>query len=640
MTSRYEYSYLETGYIRLLHILSVTPQVRVQVEVAHLDADPASHDAPVYAALSYLWGDDRPFGRVIIEPSGCYVDITRNLAICFAHLDAFVGTKIWIDALCINQHSDEEKSRQVARMASVYERAAKVLLWLGPSADGSDAAMEGIARYGGAALRAGLLSLEKEALMGWPDVGDDPACVCTRDAVLALMVTASEVEGDDKRAVERFPRLAFAALTHREYFNRVWVKQEITLARKAVALCGHSQVDAESFHAATLFYGMLNVWETSEWRAGRQVRLPGPFSMEEVMAAPGGPWSLMKKLADHPAVGAFFAARRKFQRTGGRLPLYELLHTSYVRSGGTGLRCGNPRDKIYGLLGMANDVEVLGICIDYSKTPDEAYEQVARALISKGHVDIFKWCRSRHVQPPTWVPNFREEITYTWSEDMGVPLFKATGSRTQPTLGETGDDNRNPSTHISSIRLRGIRLDSITAIGTIFMHNDQTRYDQMAARKMFHELKAFLERPSIYPETNWVDAAWRIPICDKEYHPTSMTFRRATAELSGRQFVLLLTQDLEDEKVMAETMSYQGTMRYKDGARPICSEKGYVGLGPAETALGDVIVLLFGATTPLVFRPVDSDMGVYHLVGETYVYGVMDGEMMGKGIDEDVFELW
>ena len=123
-------------------------------------------------------------------------------------------------------------------MAAVYERAAKVLLWLGPSADDSDAAMEGIARYGKAAVDAGLLGLDKEIIAAWPDVGDDLAHVRTRDAVLALMTKACEADGDDDRAAERFPRVAFATLTQREYFNRVWVKQEITLARNAVIVCG------------------------------------------------------------------------------------------------------------------------------------------------------------------------------------------------------------------------------------------------------------------------------------------------------------------------------------------------------------------------------------------------------------------
>jgi hypothetical protein len=206
--------------------------------------------------------------------------------------------------------------------------------------------MGGIARYGKALVEAGLLGLKKEVIGAWPDVGDDPARVLTRDAVQALMVTAREAEGDDGRAAERFPRVGFAALTQRGYFNRVWVKQEVTLARDAVVVCGSSEADAEAFHAAALFYGLLIMWETIEWRAGRHTRIPGPFSEARLMAEPGGPFKLIQKTIANDAVGAFFTGRRMYQRGDDRLSLHELLYTSYVTGGGLGLQCKDPRDKV------------------------------------------------------------------------------------------------------------------------------------------------------------------------------------------------------------------------------------------------------------------------------------------------------
>ncbi|VBB80981.1 Putative HET domain-containing protein [Podospora comata] len=630
MSTRYEYSYLETGHIRLLHILAVSPEIRVRIDVVPLDTDPA----PIYAALSYLWGKDTPFSRVIVEPHGRYVDIARNLTVCFQHLDAFIGTNIWIDAVCINQEDDEEKSRQVSRMGSIYERATKVLSWLGPSADNSDAAIDGISNYGKAAVDAGLLDIKKELFETWPDVGDDPANMRARDAVVELMVKANAAEGDADRAAERFPRLAFAAITRREYFNRVWIKQEITLARNSIVLCGFKQTDAESFHASLLFYGQLIVWETNEYRAGRNARIPGPFSIEELMAAPDGPWALLKQTTTDPAAGSAFSGRRKFLREGGKKPLFELLHTSYVRNGALGLRSTKPLDKIYALLGIAADAVESGIYTDYTKTPDEAFEQAARFLIAQGHVDILKWCRTRRVNPPTWVPDFGANLSYTWSDDMGVPLFKATGSKSQPTALVHEMNGPRPA----SLRLHGVCLDTAAAVGSVFVHNDGMKYPQEAARQLFLNVKAFLERTSKYTKDQWDDALWRIPICDREYHPTSMYFQRATLERSGRQFELLRTQLVDDEKVMAETMSYQATMQYENGARPILLTAGYVGLGPMETMAEDIVVLLYGGSTPFVLRSTGT-RGEYYLVGEAYIYGVMDGEMMDKGLKEEVFTL-
>lgn len=38
---------------------------------------------------------------------------------------------IWIDALCINQQDDEEKTRQIMPMQKMYKGRVEVLIWLG-----------------------------------------------------------------------------------------------------------------------------------------------------------------------------------------------------------------------------------------------------------------------------------------------------------------------------------------------------------------------------------------------------------------------------------------------------------------------------------------------------------------------------
>ncbi|KAI4201529.1 MAG: hypothetical protein LQ350_003144 [Teloschistes chrysophthalmus] len=48
---------------------------------------------------------------------------------------------LWADAICINQDNVEERSAQVARMAAIFKLATKVVVWLGPEADGSIDAM-------------------------------------------------------------------------------------------------------------------------------------------------------------------------------------------------------------------------------------------------------------------------------------------------------------------------------------------------------------------------------------------------------------------------------------------------------------------------------------------------------------------
>lgn len=54
----------------------------------------------------------------------------------------------------------------------------------------------------------------------------------------------------------------------------------------------------------------------------------------------------------------------------------------------------------------------------------------------------------------------------------------------------------------------------------------------------------------------------------------------------------------------------------------------YFGLGPAGSAWDDLLCVLYGCCVPVVLRKVRD--GKYKLIGETYIYGLMDGEALGS----------
>lgn len=113
--------------------------------------------APPYLALSYVWGDTT--NQVPVNIDGRPVPITNNLCQALAHIwlfhdelergltavsgppaDANDGKSadcqlvlyLWIDALCINQASFDERAVQVPRMAAIYSTAVTTLVWFGP----------------------------------------------------------------------------------------------------------------------------------------------------------------------------------------------------------------------------------------------------------------------------------------------------------------------------------------------------------------------------------------------------------------------------------------------------------------------------------------------------------------------------
>jgi hypothetical protein len=75
------------------------------------------------------------------------------------------------------------------------------------------------------------------------------------------------------------------------------------------------------------------------------------------------------------------------------------------------------------------------------------------------------------------------------------------------------------------------------------------------------------------------------------------------------------------------------------GRRAYITSKGYLGLGPGDLQPGDIIVAFLGAEVPTSIRPRDS--GMHQMVGETYVHGLMDGEVMDMGLPTSAFHvLW
>lgn len=58
----------------------------------------------------------------------------KETLIHFHHQRKRLGiSRLWIDALCINQDDDAEKMLQIHRMRNVYRNATRTLIWLGMS---------------------------------------------------------------------------------------------------------------------------------------------------------------------------------------------------------------------------------------------------------------------------------------------------------------------------------------------------------------------------------------------------------------------------------------------------------------------------------------------------------------------------
>jgi hypothetical protein len=86
--------------------------------------------APTYEALSYTWGEAVLSRKIICN--GSSLQVTSNLHDALQYLRQIDGERIvWIDAVCINQTNDQERTAQVKIMKNIYSNSDHVVIWLG-----------------------------------------------------------------------------------------------------------------------------------------------------------------------------------------------------------------------------------------------------------------------------------------------------------------------------------------------------------------------------------------------------------------------------------------------------------------------------------------------------------------------------
>jgi hypothetical protein len=237
--------------IRLVYLLpNVSQDGLIRCLIFH-----ASISDP-YACLSYEWNrvlhlrSDQGAGceeRIILVNERPFL-VRENLFdfLCTARQNSTrnwrlntidLSVPLWIDAICIDQSSLQEKNHQVRRMGYIYSRAMTVHSWLGiarPPAEGT-----GI--LGSHQPSASVYTEQFEAAMnGWM------AEVVTGES---LWSTGSGLDGHIS-----------SYITRNTYWKRAWVVQEICLAQELIIWVHTVPVDKALMHNICRDYS----WAISE----------------------------------------------------------------------------------------------------------------------------------------------------------------------------------------------------------------------------------------------------------------------------------------------------------------------------------------------------------------------------------------
>jgi hypothetical protein len=150
-----------------------------------------------------------------------------------------------------------------------------------------------------------------------------------------------------------------------------------------------------------------------------------------------------------------------------------------------------------------------------------------------------------------------------------------------------------------------------------------------------------IANPGCVITVNWEEEApWRIlsgdqGLCGSRSRGAE-AMRRDFEELRTYLGKLMPGQTADPTQLSKGYNMYRMAIGKQHNRRPFVSSMGYIGLVPAQGEKEDVICIVEGACMPFVFRRAGD---VHKLVGEAYVYGIMDGEFMESSLPMEIFHV-
>ncbi|KAI0890637.1 uncharacterized protein GGS22DRAFT_151462 [Annulohypoxylon maeteangense] len=448
------------------------------------------------------------------------------------------------------------------------------------------------------------------------------------------------------------------AFFNQPWFHRVWIVQEAVLAQDAKILVGAWELDWKPFAEA------VNVMDAGNIRNPftLQLRVTGVVSEESSAGV------------DIPA--ALYLCQIQ-QLPGRKESLFPLLNKSRTR------RATNPADHVFAVLGIAGDVanatELSSklISINYEKPVAQIFRDATWFIILT-HATLRPLAAVEILDDPS-IPNC-PSWTPVWSEPrrtsaFDYDLFSADANQKMD-IQKTGNSNL--------LRASGHFLDCVVSITDPLI--DTTT--QLRAQDELIEW----HYPPRQAEIDFVRSAWTLTteyyrrgvgsgnentaadaasqdstsqLCLPTYLTEKGVFEAFVSTLSVQtnggspdergeeaedmvdsaeawfqqnvgwsshpaSWVTKIWHTVRDKWYPGAGMLFQAALlRSCVGRKFFMTKRGFIGIGPACMKSGDLVVVILGVPVPFIVRRTeDQESQKYILLGECYVDGIMEGELV------------
>ncbi|KAK8085997.1 HET-domain-containing protein [Apiospora phragmitis] len=569
---------------QVIRLLYITPRKGSAAELHTYQLKHVSLDeSPQFETISYCWGDPTPCRTVLID--GKELRLPRSSAAILEQISASSDQArvIWIDAVCVNQTDITERAHQVPLMARIYAQASRNIIYLGQGDAVCSKALEDI--------RA--LSREIDGL-------------------------GADCDGELQTPIDKSALSAFFCLP---WFRRVWVVQEVALARSSVCILGDGEIH---------FLEICQVVFSLFFR----------FSVISFVAKFDG------------IIGATVVLMMRGLRFRIASGLPPDLNNVFLISMMT--QCTDLRDNVFGVLGLCHDGTAGAgtsslIAVDYTKPYQQVFRDAARHAIMTTRMTqsddarlacITRWISHHSMAElhdstlPSWVPRFDRKMD-TDQDGHALVVFcdDEEVAEEQSWSRDLGDPN--------VLELRGHVLGKVVQISPVF-EPDMFSGDLAQLGCQLRTIQ------SMAPAGRYDHQLGRVLIADTTYQTQPST----PEDWEGLQSMLdclvkspgRLTNSLSDDVVAdcsingygdADVLYYRELVQSCRTRRFIVTDRGDLGLAPRTCQIGDTAAALlvdYGGT-PYILHPNEED-GTFKLVGHAYLDGYMPGrkdEAVSKG---------
>lgn len=399
------------------------------------------------------------------------------------------------------------------------------------------------------------------------------------------------------------------------------------------------------------------------------------------------PWSELIQAVEYAVdIGVFVAygggttfqalrmseTRALFQQ-GRAQPLYQVLlnNRSFLAT--------DPRDKIYGVLSLADkkDVASMKMQADYNVSVEELYSKMTKLMLERTHLDVFGAARVQSKELKKTLPSW---VTDWAASDPSVPLTSIDNLVPGGPPSSIAVDDPVYNAAFSTVSkpvfddskkllgLDGILVDEIEAIGVLSRTRYMRRvshmfelhiqgYDIIEQLKDWERIARTWSR-EVYPTGEsrllayWKTlCAGRVPknldsvVQDPrfKYYILTRSLRRIFRVLIrmvprnendtwyNRLFYTLFQfawRALGLTPTKIQRIGFPPESRLSNYRRIARTKRGYLALAPRYARPGDSIGIFKGGRMPLVVRKKGHN---WILLGESYVHGIMNGEEWNEG---------